>query len=202
MRWPWIFLLGFLVVVLRCFMTPLIGKPCVLVVDDNYGNRLSLESLLESEYTVEMAISGHSALQLAGVRTYAVILLDVRMPVMDGFETAALLRRNPKVQDTAIIFTSAYDRSDAQVARGYRVGGTDYLFSPVDPDFLRLKMRTYVRMYLRIEALRSHVEQLTAILQSIQLEVPGCGPAEAALRAQVGELQELVSDMRREMAPA
>jgi CheY-like chemotaxis protein len=182
-------------------MTPLIAKPCVLVVDDHYSNRIALESLLENEYTVETAASGQAALQMAGLRSYAVILLDVRMPVMDGFETAALLRKCPKVQDTPIIFTSAYDRSDAQVARGYQVGGTDYLFSPVDTDLLRLKMRTYVRMYLRIEALRLHVEHLTAILQSLQLEVPHCGTAEAALKTQVAELQQLVSDMKREMAP-
>lgn len=183
-------------------MTPLVAKPCVLVVDDHYSNRFALESLLEKEYAVEMAGSGHAALQMTGLRTYAVILLDVRMPVMDGFETAALLRKNPKVQDTPIIFTSAYDRSDAQVAKGYQVGGTDYLFSPIDPDFLMLKMRTYVRMYLRIEALRLHVEHLTTILQSIQLEVPHSGTAEAVLKARVLELQDLVSDMRREMAPA
>jgi len=183
-------------------MTPLVAKPCVLVVDDHYGNRIALESLLESEYTVEMAASGHAALQMAGLRTYAVILLDVRMPVLDGFETAALLRKNPKVQDTPIIFTSAYDRSDAQVVKGYQAGGTDYLFSPVDADFLMLKMRTYVRMYLRIEALRLHVQHLTTILQSLQLEIPRCGTAEAALKAQVAELQELLGDMKREMAPA
>lgn len=179
----------------------MIAKPCVLVVDDHQGNRLALESLLESEYAVDMAASGYAALQMAGVRTYAVILLDVRMPVLDGFRTAALLRKNPKAQDTPIIFTSAYDQSDAQVAKGYHVGGTDYLFSPVDSDFLMLKMRTYVRMYLRVQALRLHVEHLTSILQLIQLEIPRCGSAEAALQAQVTELQQLVADMKREMAP-
>src|SRR5439155_6942213 len=131
-------------------------------------NRIALETLLEGEYTVDAAASGAHALILATDHAYAVILLDVRMPNMDGFETALMLRKNSKAQDTAIIFTSAFDRSDAQVAKGFQVGATDYLLSPIDPDFLRLKMRTYVRMYLRIQALGIHIDHLTNLLQSIQ----------------------------------
>jgi CheY-like chemotaxis protein len=109
--------------------------PRILVVDDHHGNRLALESLLENEYAVDLASSGQEALQFISNNTYAVILLDVRMPAMDGFETATPFRKNPKAQDTAIIFTSAYDQSDAQIARGYQVGATDYLLSPIDSDF-------------------------------------------------------------------
>lgn len=90
-----------------------------MVVDDNYGNRLAMESLLESEYVVDMAGSGKQALDLATKNRYAVILLDVRMPIMDGFETAERLRTNHSLNDTAIIFTSAFDKGDAQVMRGY-----------------------------------------------------------------------------------
>ena len=178
-----------------------LAKPRVLVVDDNYGNRISLETLLEREYTVDQAASGALALQMASKQTYAVILLDVRMPYMDGFEVAEKLRKDPRHRDTVIIFTSAFDRDDAQVTRGYHVGGTDYLFSPIDADLLQLKMRTYVRMYLRIDALRIHIERLTNLLQSLQLEVNRFGPAEEALRSQIQELGQLVADMRREMAP-
>jgi len=177
-------------------------KPRVLVVDDHYGNRIALETLLESEYIVDAAESGAAALKLATNYSYAVILLDVRMPLMDGFETARLLRQNPRAQDTAIIFTSAFDRSDAQVAKGYQVGATDYLLSPIDADLLKLKMRTYVRMYLRIDALRIQIERLTNLLHSIQLEMSRCGPAEDALRKQVLELEQLVGEMQRVMVPA
>lgn len=176
-------------------------KTRILVVDDHIGNRLALEGLLETEYAVDLAASGQAALQLANKRAYAVILLDVRMPIMDGFEAAGLLRKEPNVQNTAIIFTSAYDQSDAQIARGYKVGATDYLLSPVDPDFLKLKMRTYVRMYLRIEALRIHIDRLTNLLQSIQLEVNHRSDEEA-LHGQVLELEQVVADLRREMVPA
>lgn len=170
------------------------------MVDDHYGNRIALETLLETEYIVDCAASGSAALQLASNHGYAVILLDVRMPNMDGFQTAELLRKNAKVQDTAIIFTSAFDRSDAQVAKGYQVGGSDYLLSPIDSDFLKLKMRTYVRMYLRIEALRIHIDRLTNLLQSLQLEV-NRRPDEEVLRGQIRELEQVIADMKREMVP-
>jgi CheY-like chemotaxis protein len=122
------------------------------------------------------------------------------MPVMNGFEAAELLRKEPAVQDAAIIFISAYDQGDAQIAKGYQVGAADYLLSPVDPDFLKLKMRTYVRMYLRIEALRTHIDRLTSLLQSIQREVNRRSDEEA-LRGQVRELEQVVADLRREMVP-
>jgi PleD family two-component response regulator len=177
-------------------------KPRVLVVDDNYGNRVALESLLEREYAVDQAGGGGLALRMAAKETYAVILLDVRMPGKDGFEIAEALRKDPKNQDTVIIFISAFDVDDAQVARGYQACGTDYLFSPIDPDFLKLKMRTYVRTFLRINALRLHIEQLTNMLQILELEVNRAKPAEEALRAQVRALEQLVAEMRREMTAA
>lgn len=170
------------------------------MVDDHPGNRLALESLLEREYIVDKAESGVAALEKASTNIYAVIPLDVRMPNMDGFQTAELLRKNPKVQATAIIFTSAYDQSDAQIAKGYEVGASDYLLSSIDADLLKLKMRTYVRMYLRIESLRIHIDRLTNILQSLQLEV-NRRPDEEALREQIRGLEEVVADMQREMVP-
>ena len=181
--------------------SPALSKPRVLVVDDNYANRLSLEGLLEPEYLVDVATSGRQALTLALKQEYAVILLDVRMPDMDGFETAELLRKNLRTRETAIVFTSAYDQEDADVARGYHVGATDYLFSPVDPDLLQLKMRTYASMHLRVKAMRLHVEQVTNILISVQLELNKSGASEVALKARVRELEKAIEGLRQEMAP-
>lgn len=173
-------------------------KPRILIVDDNYGNRLSLETLLAPDYTVDVAASGQKALALALQNEYAVILLDVRMPEMDGFETAALLKTNARTQDTAIIFTSAFDRNDAQVARGYTVGGADYLFSPVDPDFLKLKLRTYVRMHERLVSLRRDLEQVTALLLAMQSEVGADRPFSSRLY----ELERAVEHMRQDLSSA
>ena len=99
----------------------------ILVVDDSYGNRLSIKSLLEADYSVDTVSSGPEALVLAEDKEYAIILLDVRMPEMDGFESARLFRQNPMTRDTAIVFTSAFEQTDAKIARGYEVGGSDYL---------------------------------------------------------------------------
>ena len=181
--------------------TSRLSKPRVLVVDDNYANRISLEGLLESEYLVDLAANGQQALSLALKQEYAVILLDVRMPEMDGFETAALLRTHLKTRETAIIFTSAYDQQDADVARGYHVGATDYLFSPVDPNLLQLKMRTYVSMHLRLKAMRLHLDQVTNILLSVQVELNKSGASEAALKARVRDLEKAIENLNREMLP-
>jgi PleD family two-component response regulator len=174
-------------------------KPLILVVDDNYGNRLSLESLLSPDYAVDLAATGHQALALSLKQEYAVILLDVRMPVMDGFETASLLLKNRKTQDTAIIFTSAFDQGEAQVARGYEIGATDYLFSPIDPDFLRMKLRTYVRMHQRIVSLRRDIDQMGFLVEDMEAAVARGSNVEHSLKVRIRELEQCIEDMRRDL---
>src|SRR6185436_2524289 len=85
-------------------------KPRVLVVDDRDANRYAFETVLEKEFSVTLAASGKQALELCRREEFAVIVLDVRMPEMDGFETAEALRRNEKTRVTPIIFTSAYEQ--------------------------------------------------------------------------------------------
>src|SRR6185295_11512133 len=115
-------------------MTPQPAKPRVLVVDDRPANRLAFKTLLDPQYTVVLAENGHEALKRALEQEFAVILLDVRMPGMDGFETAELLRKRESMRYTPIVFMSAYDKNDLQAKKGYIAGATDYLFSPVDED--------------------------------------------------------------------
>src|SRR5262245_58482935 len=105
-------------------MTPQPDKPRVLIVDDTPANRYAFQSLLEEDYTVYIAGTGRRALELARIEEFAVILLDVRMPEMDGFETAERLRRLDKVRFTPILFTSAYDKTMGQLTRGYVAGAT------------------------------------------------------------------------------
>src|SRR5262245_35215796 len=109
-------------------MTPQPSKPRVLVVDDNEANRAAFESVLERDYTVRLASTGERALQLALTEEFAVILLDVRMPGMDGFETAELLRKRESTRHTPIIFLSAYDQTILQAKRAYVAGATDFIF--------------------------------------------------------------------------
>lgn len=157
-------------------MTPQPAKPRVLVVDDRPANRLAFETLLAPLYTVVLAESGPEALQKALQEEFAVILLDVRMPGMDGFETAELLRKRESLRYTPIVFMSAYDKTDLQAKKGYVAGATDYLFSPVDEDLLKLKVATYVQIYLKNEALRLQIQELQQTVQALQFELSLCCP--------------------------
>src|SRR5262245_15164248 len=179
-------------------MTPQPAKPRVLIVDDTAANRYAFQSVLEEDYTITVAVSGRRALELVAREDFAVILLDLRMPEMDGFETAEHLRRMEKVRFTPILFTSAFDKTLAQLTRGYVAGATDFLFSPVDGDLLKLKVATYVQIYLRNEALRLQVHQLNLTLQSLQAELAKRGPVEDGLKARIAELEEAVSELNRQ----
>jgi signal transduction histidine kinase len=130
----------------------ILEKQRVLVVDDHPANRLAFQLVLEQDYDVHLAESGRQAIELAQREEFAVILLDVRMPDMDGIETATKLRRLGRTTYTSIIFTSAVDKPQSHVNQGFSEGATDYLLSPVDPEFLKLKVATHSQMYLRNEA--------------------------------------------------
>jgi len=179
-------------------MTPQPAKPRVLIVDDTPANRYAFQSVLEEHYTVYIAGSGRRALELTRLEEFAVILLDVRMPEMDGFETAEHLRRDERIRFTPIIFTSAYDKTIGQLTRGYVAGATDFLFSPVDADLLKLKVATYVQVYLRNEALRIQIHQLNLTLQSLQTEVARREPVEKGLMARIRELEDVISELNRQ----
>jgi len=183
-------------------MTPQPVKPKVLIVDDTSANRYAFQSVLEPDYTVYIAGSGRRALELAQLEEFAVILLDVRMPEMDGFETAERLRRQEKIRFTPIIFTSAYDKTLGQLTRGYVAGATDFLFSPVDADLLKLKVATYVQIYLRNEALRLQIQQLNLTLHGLRVELARRDPTENGLKARIRELEDVIIELNRQAAGA
>jgi CheY-like chemotaxis protein len=170
-------------------------KPRVLVVDDHPANRMAREVVLENDYTVYLAASGPEALALAEDVDFAVILLDVRMPIMDGFEVAAELRRREKTRHVPILFTSAFDKSVVDVNQGFLAGATDYLFSPVDPEDLKYKVGTHCEAYLRQEALRERIEHLGQAAESLRTELLRALPVDVALRARVRELEGVIEEM-------
>src|SRR5580698_9498863 len=99
-------------------------KPVVLAVDDVHGNLLALEAVLENDFDVISAASGQRAIDIIEQRTdIAVILMDVQMPIMDGYETAQLIKKIPACQDIPIVFITAVYHEDPYVKRGYEVGG-------------------------------------------------------------------------------
>jgi CheY-like chemotaxis protein len=132
----------------------------ILVVDDNAENRLSLEAILsEPGQHVVTAASGRDALRRLLEQEFAVILLDVKMPVMDGFETAALVRQRKSSERTPIIFITAFS-DEIHVARGYSLGAVDYIVSPVVPEVLRSKVAVFVELFRKTEQIRRQAESL------------------------------------------
>jgi len=122
-------------------------KVNILVVDDLPDKRLAFQVVLEElGQNLVMASSGAEALRELLAREFAVILLDVNMPDIDGIETAELVRQHSKTKHTPIIFVTAY-ADEMQTARGYALGAVDYILSPVVPEILRSKVRVFVELY-------------------------------------------------------
>jgi CheY-like chemotaxis protein len=119
----------------------------ILAVDDNPGKLLALSTVL-SELPVEVltAESGREALRLLLRQEFAVILLDIHMPGMDGFETASLIRQRKNTEHTPIIFVTSFP-DDTHAARGYSLGAVDYILAPVDPEVLKTKVTVFVELY-------------------------------------------------------
>jgi two-component system sensor histidine kinase/response regulator len=120
----------------------------ILLVDDQESKLLSHEAILEDlGENIIKANSGLKALEFLLKNECAVILLDINMPEMDGFETAALIRSRPSLERTPIIFVSAYNTSDLDRLKGYDIGAVDYLFVPVVPPILKAKVQVFVEIY-------------------------------------------------------
>lgn len=119
----------------------------ILIVDDKPENIFSLKSLLTlHNFEVDTAQSGEGALKKVLVNNYSLIILDVQMPEMDGFEVAESLSGFNKAKDTPVIFLSAVNTDKRFITKGYTSGGTDYVIKPFDPDILLLKVRTFYKL--------------------------------------------------------
>src|SRR2546421_6086206 len=137
------------------------SKEKILLVDDGPRSLFALQELLGSlEQNLMVAQSGEEALRLALKNDFAVILLDVRMPGIDGFETAKLIRNRERSRLTPIIFLTAAADEMASMFRGYEVGAVDYLMKPVVPEILKSKVAVFVELYRKSERLRDSEEKL------------------------------------------
>jgi signal transduction histidine kinase len=133
----------------------------ILLVDDQPANLVALEAMLQGlGQNLIKAESGREALKWLLTHDFAVILLDVKMPEMDGFETAALIRQRDKSRHTPILFLTAADNTQTQAVRGYAVGAVDYLVKPVVPEFVRSKVAVFVELAKKNELLRRQAELL------------------------------------------
>jgi PAS domain S-box-containing protein len=126
---------------------PIVDPIEILLVDDTPEKLLALEAALsDMGETLVRAQSGNEALRLVLRRDFAVILLDINMPGMDGFETAALIRQRKSSAHTPIIFITSFSTADVEVYRGYSLGAVDYLFTPLTPEVLRSKVAVFVEL--------------------------------------------------------
>ena len=135
----------------------------ILLVDDRPENLMAFETVLAPlEQNVISVRSGNDALRELLTKKFAVVLLDVRMPGMDGYETASLIRQRQASQYTPIIFVTAGGPQDTHVSRGYSLGGVDYLFSPVDPGTMRAKVSVFIELARKAAIIQEQAEQLRA----------------------------------------
>lgn len=135
----------------------------ILLVDDNPNNLLALEALLsDTGARFVKARTGADALRCLHEQDFALIILDIQMPDMDGFETAAMIRGRERTRRIPIIFLTAFNRSDTQMHRGYALGAVDFLFKPIVPEVLRAKVAVFADLYRKTEEVRRQAELLRA----------------------------------------
>lgn len=136
----------------------------VLLVDDRPENLIALEAILNKpSYNLVKANSGAEALKCLLNEDFAVILLDVQMPGMDGFETATMIRSRDRSRSTPIIFITAFSSNDTHVFKGYSLGAVDYLFKPLEPEILTSKVAVFVELFQKTVEVKRQATQLAAV---------------------------------------
>ncbi|MEO8472623.1 MAG: response regulator [Chryseolinea sp.] len=153
----------------------------ILIVDDNHENIFSLKALLTlHRFEVDTAPSGEEALKKILQHSYSLIILDVQMPEMDGFEVADAISGSSKLRDIPIIFLSAVNTHKKFITKGYQSGAIDYVTKPFDPDILLLKVKTFYR-------LSEQTRQLMALGKNLREEIEWRKQAEGLLEQKVEE---------------
>lgn len=141
-----------------------VGTVNILLVDDRPDKLLALEAILEPlGQNLVKALSGKEALRLLLKQEFAVILLDVSMPGLDGFETASFIRKRQCTEHTPIIFITSVGSSPAQMYQGYSLGAVDYILTPIVPDVLRAKVSVFIELWKKTEQVRTQSERLRQI---------------------------------------
>src|SRR5260221_6882084 len=135
----------------------------ILVVDDVPEKLIALEAILDDlGHNIVSVPSGREALRRLLHQDFALILLDVNMPEMDGFETAAMIRQRPRSEHTPIIFVTGFS-DETHVSRGYSLGAVDYILTPVVPEVLRAKVAVFADLFKKTELVKRQAEQQVAI---------------------------------------
>ena len=145
----------------------------ILLVDDKENNLLSMESVLwQDGYQIIKATSGKEALKiLLKEMDFTLILMDVEMPELNGFETASMIYQRDRLRHIPIIFITAHSYGDDNMFKGYRAGAVDYLYKPVQPELLRAKVGIFAELYRKTHQLMQQEDKLTKINKSLEIEI-------------------------------
>lgn len=145
----------------------------ILIVDDKENNLISMESILWNEgYNIVKARSGKEALKiLLKDLDFTLILMDVEMPDLNGFETASMIYGREKLKHIPIIFITAHSYGDENLYKGYRTGAVDYIYKPIQPDLLRAKVMVFAELYRKNHLLMAQEQKLIAINRNLEIEI-------------------------------
>lgn len=148
-------------------------KKKILLVDDREDNLFSMETILGPDgYELIKANSGRQALKILLTEfDFALILMDVKMPNLSGFETAALIYEREKLKHIPIVFITANNYAEEQMFKGYSTGAVDYIYKPINPELLRAKVGVFVELYTKNHQLLAHEKKLIAINRNLENEV-------------------------------
>ncbi len=145
------------------------------------------------------ANSGQAAIDHIIRQEFAVIIIDVKMPIMDGFETAERIRQHPTAQNTPIIFITDNECDELQIFQGYELGGVDYLIKPIPPPILQSKVSVFVQLYQQQQQLKQQTLELESINQNLQEQICECRRMETELQRLNIQLEDLVKQRNQKI---
>lgn len=171
----------------------------ILLVDDREDNLMSIEAILGQDgYHFYRAYSGTEALKtLLSETDFALILMDVKMPVLNGFETATMIYERERLKGIPIIFITANNYGDDNVYKGYQAGGIDYILKPINPQILRAKVSVFVNLYQAKTKLQEQERKLKAINETLNLEIRDRKASEEKVRYMNFQLIEKIDQLER-----
>src|SRR2546421_4702074 len=177
-------------------------KASILVVDDRSDKLLAYEVMLgELKQNIVCVRSGKEALRHLLKNDFAAIILDVNMPGMDGFETAALIRQRQRCETTPIIFVSAVNDTLNHISRGYSLGAVDYILTPVVPDILRAKISVFVDLFKKTEQIRRQADERENLIREQAIAEHARVEAQRASEAKDRFLAMLSHELRTPLTP-
>src|ERR1044071_5829378 len=156
----------------------------ILMVDDSPDKLLAMESVLTSlGQNLIRAYSGEEALRLLLKKEFALILLDVNMPGMDGFETAQMIRKRKSLEHIPIIFVTALSTTDAEVFKGYAFGAVDYILTPIVPEILKTKVGVFVELWKQRREIEAKAETLRVLNENLEVRAQQLGAVNKELES-------------------